>query len=215
MAKAFEKVNPHWAVDVMLARGCPTWLVQYAMYLFTGRRVLHKVRGQLSRIIRQGVDMGRAFSVFMFCLAMDPIYWHLNKIPGITNVKGYVDDCTAVGQCQHDLAWLLPLRCLFTAGFQIIEHSCWKACVAVPVAQGYPTSGPFKALPNQLRYWAGHLPGSTRRPAAIPRTPVAQHHRSKKSPLLLPVERALTTAGRRGGHCAGHALSLLTRPQSL
>ena len=62
MAKAFEKVNPHWATDVMLARGCPVWLVQYAMYLFTGRRVLHKVGGQLlpPRIIRQGVDMGRA-----------------------------------------------------------------------------------------------------------------------------------------------------------
>ena len=74
MAKAFEKVNPHWAVDVMLARGCPTWLVQYAMYLFTGRRVVHKVGGQLlpPRITRQGVDMGRAFSVFMFCLAMIP-----------------------------------------------------------------------------------------------------------------------------------------------
>ena len=78
MAKAFEKVNPHWVVDVMLARGCPVWLVQYAMYLFTGRRVLHKVGGQLlpPRIIRQGVDMGRAFSVFMFCFAMDPVYWH-------------------------------------------------------------------------------------------------------------------------------------------
>ena len=86
MAKAFEKVNPHWAVDVMLARGCPVWLVQYAMYLFTGRRVLHKVGGQLlpPRIIRQGVDMGRAFSVFMFCFAMDPVYWHLNKYPTLS-----------------------------------------------------------------------------------------------------------------------------------
>ena len=49
MAKAFEKVNPHWAVDVMLARGCNTWLVHYAMYLFTGRRVLHKVQGTVPR----------------------------------------------------------------------------------------------------------------------------------------------------------------------
>ena len=106
MVKAFEKINPHWAIDVMLARGCPVWLVQYAMYLFTGRRVLHKVGGQLLplRIIRQGVDMGRAFSVFLFCLAMDPVYWHLNKIPDIVNVKGYVDDCTAVGHCGYDLA---------------------------------------------------------------------------------------------------------------
>ena len=93
MAKAFEKVNSHWAVDTMQARGCPAWLIQYAMYLFTGR-VLHKVGPQLlpPRIIPQGVDMGRAFSVFMFCLAMDPIYWYLNQIPRIINVKGYVDD---------------------------------------------------------------------------------------------------------------------------
>ena len=146
MAKAFEKVNPHWAVEVMLARGCPVWLVQYAMYLFTGRRVLHKVGKQLlpPRIIRQGVDMGRAFSVFMFCLAMDPVYWHLNKIPDIVNVKGYVDDCTAVGHCRRDLAWLLPVRQLFTdlhtAGFQIVEHSCWSAIAASPCAHGYPPS---------------------------------------------------------------------------
>ena len=141
MAKAFEKVNPHWAVDVMLARGCPVWLVQYAMYLFTGRRVLHG--GQLlpPRIIRQGVDMGRAFSVFMFCLAMDPVYWHLNKIPDIANVKGYVDDCTAVGTCSRDLPWLLPVRQLFTdlhlAGFQIVEHNCWQAIKATPSECGY------------------------------------------------------------------------------
>ena len=47
MAKAFEKRNPYWAVDTMLARGSPAWLAQYAMYLFTGRRVLHKVGAQL------------------------------------------------------------------------------------------------------------------------------------------------------------------------
>ena len=156
MAKAFEKVNPHWAVDVMLARGCPVWLVQYAMYLFTGRRVLHKVGGQLlpPRIIRQGVDMGRAFSVFMFCFAMDPVYWHLNKIPDVVNVKGYVDDCTAVGHAGRDLAWLMPVRKLFTdlhtAGFQIIEHSCWLAIAARPSEYGYPLAGHRKYLPTSI-----------------------------------------------------------------
>ena len=53
------------------------------------------------------------------------------------------------------MAWLLPLRRLFndlhTAGFQIIEHSCWKASVAVPAAQGYPAAGPLDALPIELR----------------------------------------------------------------
>ena len=56
------------------------------------------------------------------------------------------------GQCQHDLAWLRRLfNDLHTAGFQIIEHSCWKACAAVPIAQKYPTAGPLEALPNELR----------------------------------------------------------------
>ena len=160
-----EKVNPHWATDVMLARGCPVWLVQYAMYLFTGRRVLHKVGGQLlpPRIIRQGVDMGRAFSVFMFCLAMDPVYWHLNKIPGIVNVKGYVDDCTAVGHCGHDLAWLLPVRRLFTdlhtAGFQIVEHSCWIAVHANTNEHGYPPAGHRKLLPPNIVQQLEQAPG--------------------------------------------------------
>ena len=100
MAKAFEKVNPYWVIDTMLARGCPAWLVQYAMYLFTRRRVLHKVGTQLlpPRISRQGVDMGRAFSVFMFCLAMDPIYSQPNswffKCEGVCR-RGY---------CR----WLIP-----------------------------------------------------------------------------------------------------------
>ena len=165
MAKAFEKVNPHWAIDVMLARGCPVWLVQYAMYLFTGRRVLHKVGGQLlpPRIIRQGVDMGRAFSVFMFCLAMDPVYWHLNKIPDIVNVKGYVDDCTAVGHCGHDLAWLLPVRRLFTdlhtAGFQIVEHSFWIAVPANTSEHGYPPVGRRKLLPSSIVQRLDYAPG--------------------------------------------------------
>ena len=98
-------------------------------------------------VIRQGVDMGRAFSVFMF--AMDPVYWHLNKIPDIVNVKGYVDDCTAVRHCGHDLAWLLPVRRLFTdlhtAGFQIVEHSCWIAVPANTSEHGDPPAGHRKA----------------------------------------------------------------------
>ena len=82
---------------------------------------------------------------------MDPVYWHLNKIPDIVNVKGYVDDCTAVGHCGRDLAWLLPVRQLFsdlhTAGFQIVEHSCWQAVIANPNVCGYPPAGHRKLLP--------------------------------------------------------------------
>lgn len=70
--------------------------------------------------------MGRAFSVFMFYLAMDPVYKYLNRIPGVINVKVYVDDCTVVGTTAGEFACLLPVRQLFNslhdAGFQIIEH---------------------------------------------------------------------------------------------
>ena len=166
MAKAFEKVNPHWAVDTMQARGCPAWLIQYAMYLFTGRRVWHKVGPQLlpPRVIRQGVDMGRAFSVFMFCLAMDPIYWYLNQIPRIINVKGYVDDCTVVGSAHEDLEWAASVRQLFgalhTAGFQITEHNCWKAIYAPTQDAHYPPAGHCQLLTPQatleLEQAAGH-----------------------------------------------------------
>ena len=99
-----------------------------------------------------------------FCLAMDPVYWHLNKITDIVNVKGYVDDCTAVGHCGRDLAWLMPVRQLFTdlhtAGFQIVEHCCWQAVSANPSEHGYPPAGHRKLLPpsivQQLNQASGH-----------------------------------------------------------
>ena len=107
--------------------------------------------------------MGRAFSVFMFCLAMDPVYWHLNKTPDIVNVKGYVDDCTAVGHCGHDLTWLLPVRRLFTdlhtAGFQIVKHSCWIAVHANTSEHGYPPAGHRKLLPPNILQQLDHAPG--------------------------------------------------------
>ena len=51
--------------------------------------VTHKVQGRLlpSRAILQGVDMGRSFSVYLFCLAMDPVFHYLNRIPGVISVQ--------------------------------------------------------------------------------------------------------------------------------
>ena len=87
----------------------------------------------------------------------------LEKIPDIVNVKGYVDDCTAVGHCGHDLAWLLPVRRLFTdlhtAGFQIVEHSCWIAVPANTSEHGYPPAGHRKLLPPSIVQQLDHAPG--------------------------------------------------------
>ena len=74
LSKAFERVNPHWIMHLLRLRGAPRWVLTYAKFVLFHRRVMHKVQGRLlpSRTIRQGVDMGRSFSVYLFCLAMDP-----------------------------------------------------------------------------------------------------------------------------------------------
>ena len=86
--------------------------------------------------------MGRSFSVFFFCPAMDPIYHYLNRIPRVMSVQGYIDDNTIAGP-GHDIAWVGRVhycyQCCRTAGFQIDQHSCWQAistdCPPFPLQQ--------------------------------------------------------------------------------
>ena len=44
--------------------------------------------------------MGRAFSVFLFCIGMDPdpVLTVLNCIPRVMSVQGYIDDTTLAGR---------------------------------------------------------------------------------------------------------------------
>ena len=74
-------------------RRAPTWVCNCARYILFGRLIRHKVQGRLlpPRAVHVGVDMGRSFSVFLFCLAMDPIYHYLNRIPRVMSVQGYID----------------------------------------------------------------------------------------------------------------------------
>lgn len=95
---------------------------------------MHKVQGRLlpSRTIRQGVDMGRSFSVYLFCFAMDPLFHYLNRIPGVISVQAYVDDTTIAGVAMGP-KWLHEVAEVYqrvsTAGFHIDSHSCFRACV--------------------------------------------------------------------------------------
>ena len=41
--------------------------------------------------------MGRATSVLLFCLAMDPLTVALNKVPSILALRAYMDDDGAAG----------------------------------------------------------------------------------------------------------------------
>ena len=107
LSKAFERVNPFWILELLRIKRAPRWLFAYAKFILFHRRVSHKVQGRLlpSRTIMQGVDMGRSFSVYLFCLAMDPLFTYLNRIPGVLSVQGYIDDTTIAGTAQS-LEWL-------------------------------------------------------------------------------------------------------------
>ena len=74
--------------------------------------------------------MGRSFSVFLFCLAMDPIYHYLNRVPRVVSVQGYIDDNTIAGP-GNDVEWVNGVQACYqvcrTAGFQIDPLSCWQA----------------------------------------------------------------------------------------
>ena len=91
LAKAFERVKPHRIIHVLAARGAPYWVICYCRHILFGRKVLHKIgstfRPPLS--IHNGVDMGRAFSVLLFCVAMDPWYYHVHQVPHVLVNKGY------------------------------------------------------------------------------------------------------------------------------
>ena len=128
LSKAFERVNPYWILELLRIKRAPRWLFAYTKSILFHRRVSHKVQGRLlpSRTILQGVDMGRSFSVYLFCLAMDPLFTYLNRIPGVISVQGYVDDTTIAGDAQN-LEWLTQVaECysnLRTAGSSLVFSS--------------------------------------------------------------------------------------------
>ena len=154
LSKAFERVNPHWILRLLRIKRAPQWIVTYARFVLFGRRVTHKVQGRLlpSRAILQGVDMGRSFSAYLFCLAMDPVFHYLNEIPGVISVQGYVDDTTIVGSAEN-AEWLSNVsRCykqLRTAGFVVDGHSCYRSC------RNSCMKFPARLLTGEelLRYW--------------------------------------------------------------
>lgn len=135
LSKAFERINPRWILCILSLIQAPLWVIVVLRRLLFGRFIRHKVQGYLlpKRKVFSGVDMGRSSSVFLFCLAMDPIFTYLNQIPRVQLVSGYVDDTTIVGQGtfatgEHD--WLHSLMTNLskweTAGILMDKHKCWK-----------------------------------------------------------------------------------------
>ena len=102
-AKAFERVNPWWVLQCLAARAAPAWIKAYVIHLMFGRRTQHKVQGFLLEpiSIHQGLAMGRATSVVLFCLALDPLIWALHDISSFIRLTAYMDDNSAASKGLH------------------------------------------------------------------------------------------------------------------
>ena len=59
LAKAFERVNPHWIMHVLVARATPYWILTYCRHILFGGKVLHKIKSHFRPplAIHNGVDM--------------------------------------------------------------------------------------------------------------------------------------------------------------
>ena len=75
--------------------------------------------------------MGRSFSVYLFCFAMEPLFHYLNRILGVISVQAYVDD--TIAGIASDPGWLHDVadvyRRVASAGFHIDSHCCFRACL--------------------------------------------------------------------------------------
>ena len=130
LAKAFERVNPGWLLDILQARGAPYWLYAYTTHLLYGRKTRHRIQGHLlpHMALRQGLAMGRATSVLLFCIAMDPLICRLNKVPRVLALKAYMDDNGTAGA---GIGWIQESQRVFisleAAGIVVLQHQCIKA----------------------------------------------------------------------------------------
>ena len=170
LSKAFERINPYWILHILAIRNAPYWVLQYTKYILFERRAKQKVQGKLlpAREIATGVDMGRSFSVLLFCIAMDPILVYLHQIPGVLRVQGYVDDTTLVGDTRESLQWLYEVGQLCThllsAGIKVDPHSCWRAAFVNSTACSCSVMPPLHPLE-----WILHREGkSTLTDAILP-----------------------------------------------
>ena len=156
LAKAFERVNPHWIMHGLIALKVLYWVLCYCRHILFGRRVLHKIKSTFRPplAIHTGVDMGRTFSVLW--------YYHVHKIPRILADKGDMDDNATGGV---GMGWLAPAERLITsfasAGFLVLMHSCYRTEIlssencSLPiisscphVVAGYPSL--LSSLPSPL-----------------------------------------------------------------
>ena len=115
-----------------------------------------------------GVDMGRAISPLLFCLAMDPLLVQLNKIPSVIGVRAYMDDNQIWGRKgKYDLEWLWEVQNVCEkyqpAGFRIGKHVC---CKFTPITDPLRLNAPSNSLREAAEKGSHHG-------LSLPKSPLA------------------------------------------
>lgn len=132
-------VEQTWILRVLKNKAAPVWIIRCTEYILFGRSIRHKVQGRLlpPRVIWTGVDMGNAFSVLLFCIAMDTFLTASNSLQGTLSIQGYADDTTIAGSAARDLTWMAVCNqiCLALqfACIKVEQHERWTVClVSIP-----------------------------------------------------------------------------------
>ena len=109
LSKTFECVSSIGSCGSFELSVPRKWVITYTRFILFNLRVTHKVQGRLlpSRTILQDVDMGRSFSVFLFCFAK----W---TPPFITWIK-------------FRGSW--PLKPMLMTLPSLVMHRAWIGCV--------------------------------------------------------------------------------------
>jgi len=126
LSKAFERVNLSWLLFLLRRYHAPVWLCNYFSWTFSRRTTVSKITGRLVSQFEPlvGLDMGRACSVLLFCLSVDPMFWSL-RCHKLSVQRAYMDDTTLA---SPGLSWVAPAQTTFQQyedlGIVVDTHHC-------------------------------------------------------------------------------------------
>ena len=118
-------------VDILLKPllkqyGAPHCLFNYWTWVFKDRTTVPKIPNHLAWPVtpRVGLDMGRACSVLLFCLSVDPLVRQVNALQ-LPILRAYMDDTTLA---KLGTKWIKPVQQSFLlyekVGIVADQHVC-------------------------------------------------------------------------------------------
>ena len=126
LSKAFERVNLKWLTYLLQRYNAPAFVQRYFEWTFSNRVSIAKVAGHLTEPIKPvvGLDMGRACSVLLFCLSIDPLFWHIHSLR-LQVQRAYMDDTTLAANGTQWIAQVQNAFSLFEkVGLVVEKHDC-------------------------------------------------------------------------------------------